>query len=654
MKCPRCGHWNKASFPHCFKCGEPLTEKSEKAPEWQEKFDAPPPKKTRVVFDDTVQPVEDITATKAPEPDPLIRRRRHKQAEPVAADVLADEMASLKERRARGSAYLQELRQNAADQGIAPSVSGVSVRRSGGIYTDVPDNPDETVQVAPDANELDDLPEAYEDIPRPRTLLEDSPLRASGYMQDDDPYAMYDSDLPPAYNAQPILAPYTKKGKRSRRVRGPMLIAYGFVGLLVLAIIAFGVYAVMSFVVPEVVTQRGTLAKLEDVEITPIDMDGLAGHRVRIAGEEGTVIYIGELGKSYVVVGGVATIELADHVFYDMIEPLDKNMETMEVVLSPTVSRHGTETRMEAIKYMIDIPLSPITLVAPSVPENDRRLEVSASMYSIKLEVEPNSKVIINGNDISDTVKENGELTYNVPVRAIGNNIVAITVRAPFCREDTMNVTLYRAPMDITLELNADTAMDTSYETLTIYGTTEIGATIALDSPGEVVSLDPQTGKFSVSAKMGKVGTNKVIIRASYEGRADATLVHEVYYLPPADTYTRKAWALNASDYSELMNNIALRIEKTQIYLCEGTIVQEISKNPQLVIMNTGTEAKQQLVLLQNATIGKVWEEGKKYSVYADVDGVYNNMPRMMGRYSYVVAPAATTSPDATSTSDSN
>lgn len=639
MKCPRCGYWNKPSFPHCFKCGEPLSQGAGTAADWRKQFEAPPPEKKRIVFDDTVAPVEDVSAEEAPAPPPIIKRagRRSKQGAAASPDRLATEMSSLKERRERGNAYLQEFRQKAADKGIAPSGAGVSVRRSGGFYTDIPDNPDETVQIIETEYDEDGLPVSPAGAPAPRQRY--TPPRREREPADPDlgvnPFAEYDSDMPPAYDAQPVIAPYQGKKRRFRRVRGPMLLAYCTVGILVLALIAFGVYATYTFIIPEATLRRAAVEKLENVKITPITMeDGLAGHRIEVAGEEGTLIYIGEQRKSYVVVGGVATIEIADHTFYDMIEPLDQSMETMEVTLSPSVLRNSTETRMEAIRYTIDIPLSEIKLVRPEIQE----IEVNASMYNMELEVTPGSRVIANGIDISDTVKENGRVSYNPPVRAIGDNVIVVTVRAPYCRENTMKIVLYRKPMEITLELDAATVMSTSSKELTIYGTTQIDATVSIDSPasGIDVSEVPTNGKFNVTAKMTRVGINKVIIRASMEGKEDAMIEHEVYYLPPADEYTRKAWALAASDYSELMNNIALRIENAQIYLCLGTIVRSVSTNPQLVIMNTGTEEKEQLVLLENGTTdNSFWEVGKKYRIFADVSGVYNNMPRLMGRYSY-------------------
>lgn len=633
MKCPRCGHWNKPSFPRCFQCGEPLNPRQAKKPDWRDTFERPQTEKKRVVYDDTELPVEDLMS----EEDERQRK---------SDETLASEMTRLKDRRARGSVYLQELRQSATEQGMAPTPRGVTVTtRRGGFFSDLPDDPEQTLQLPPEpaAGRRSRTTAAANDFysdATANTLYNASALASQttrNYaVQPQDAYTTYDSDLPPAFDTPgPIIPP--DKRHRSTRIRGPMLVAYVIVGIVLLALAIFLGYAVTSAIVPTLTTSLGATEKLDNVDIeTFTTEDGLAAHRLRIPGEEGTQVYIAELLKSFVVVGGYATVEAPDYVFYETIDPLD--FATMDVSLTPTLVRNGVETRMESIRYTINIPESQITLISPET----ERVTVSASIYSMRFTVLPNSRVIINGQDVSDTVNEEGLVVYNPSVQAIGDNLMAITVRAPYHREKMLNVIIYRAPMEIPLELNAATLMNTSDEDLTINATTQLGANITIETPTfEIHTEDLEsTGKFSFVAQMTRVGNNTIRIRASYPGKADSVLEHVVYYLPPPEVYTRKAWALNSSDYSELLNNIALRIQNAQIYLCSGTIKEILSNKPQLVIMDVGTDGKEALVMIENLAVDEMrksvtWTEGESYRVYADVSGVYNNMPRFIGRYSY-------------------
>ena len=62
-------------------------------------------------------------------------------------------------------------------------------------------------------------------------------------------------------------------------------------------------------------------------------LEDLSAHRIQIPGENGTSIYIKELHKSYPVEDGYATVEVADHTWYDTLEGITD--ETMEVTLTP-------------------------------------------------------------------------------------------------------------------------------------------------------------------------------------------------------------------------------------------------------------------------------------------------------------------------------
>lgn len=643
MKCPRCGHWNKPSFPRCFKCGEPLSGRADRNPGWRAQFEEPPKAKKRVVYDDTVAPVEDLVP-----PDPPPRRAAKKPPE-----GLATEMTRLKDRRARGTVYLEEFRKNAAEQGIVPSGAGVSVRRSG--YT-IPDDPSVTVGGAmPDDAAYDVYDAMYDEAANSPDMQQPPPQAAKprqrrknapasyhmepAFTQADgtfNPYAIYDADLPPAPDAPGPIAPH--KPKR-RRIRGPILIAYLLVGVLVLALVSFVGYIVASYVLPTLATQGSSTDKVENYQMEQVTNDGLAAHRFKVAGDEGAQVYVVQMNKSYVVVDGYATFDVPDHVYYDTIDPLDQDTAYMDVELSMSMIKNNTQTRLEPIKYTIHIPETTVDLVAPESTE----MVVNTSIYTIRMQVPPNSTVLINGNNESDKLDDEGLIRHNVSVQAIGNNVVSIIVRAPYCREKIISLTFYREPTEIPLELDPATLTNTTDEQLTIYGTTSPEATVTVESAyfelNTMLGSDTNgnayfDGRFYVKAKMTRVGNNTVKIIASMPDKQDAILEHIVYYLPTADVYTPKAWALNASDYTELMNNINMRIQVAQIYLCQGTIKEILSENPQLAIMDTGKDGREQLVMLQNTTTKK-WEAGKKYRVYADVSGVYTSMPRLMGRYSY-------------------
>lgn len=617
MKCPRCGHWNQPSFPRCFQCGAPLQPSTEGGSGWRKQFSQPQKDKIRILYDDAdAQPtMEEFVAA---------------GDEAQKKESLSEEMIHLHDRRARGEKYLETYREalneQEAEKNGEPSVR---VYHAGQVFgkDPVPD------QEHPDAQERDKMM-AGRVGPEGRYAAEEadsdgfSPLPGEDedYDDYDDPYnELYDDSLPPT---GPAVSKAHRRKKRTHR-RKPVLIAVWLVRGLVLCAVGFFIWQ-GSTILRTYLQTSATSGKNVDALIEACEIDGQPGHRITIPAEEGTQCYIGELTKSYVAVNGVITIQVADYVFYEDIEHLEA--ETMTVELTPTMIYMGNEERMAPITYEIDIPATTLMLISPE----STWMEVTTSIYNVRLQVDPGSSVVINGVDVSDTVSDDGVVDYNPAVQAIGDNIVSITARAPYARESRLVITLYREPMSIPIELSADVLSETSDKEMTINATTRVGATITMDTPYQSIddSQLNETGKFTVVALMSHVGYNDITIRASYPGLEDSTLTHRVYYLPTADVYTPMAWALTSADYSELLNNIALRVENAQVYLCEGTITQIISEKPQLAIMDTGKEGSEQLVMLQNET-ATTWELGKRYRVYADVCGLYGTMPKFMARYTY-------------------
>lgn len=608
MKCPRCGHWNKPSFPRCFQCGEPLNAGAQKEPSWKDKFESPRAGKVRVVYDEDEEPV---APPKAPGDEPL-----------------GSEVNRLKDRRARGEEYLKEFMKETAKRGITPTGSRVSGSRARKPYADSLDNPDETLYSPPE------MRERIRKQPKPDTIPTGRMDTFDEVFPDDDAWEALPeqtADIPPEYD-EPLPLPPSRfrKRRRRRRMSLPLRIAVGLVALLLLSTLAFGGWQLVAFL-RDSINRRAVPAEARaDVVIEETEVSGHPGHIVRIKGEEGTRVYIQELKKSFVVVGGEAAVIAADHVFYDHLDNLEA--EQMTVTLTPTMISSGAETRLTPISYVIDIPLSPVELISPE----SNYLTVSTSIYGMRLRVEANSEVIINGIDVSDTVDDHGIVTHNPPVRAIGENVVSISVRAPYCRENNLIVTLYREPTEIPLELAADTLLATDDETMTFYATTEVGASVSVETPHQDMDTKKlaTTGEFSFVAKMEHVGYNTIRIRSQVPGKRDSVLEHTVYYLPPPNIYTTKAWTFKPEDYLELLNNIAFRTKNAQIYRLVGRITEILSQNPQLAIMDTGTGGAEQLVLLENES-KTTWVVGMTYRVYADVSGMYGTIPRLIGRYTY-------------------
>ncbi|MEG1470967.1 MAG: hypothetical protein RSD76_00845 [Clostridia bacterium] len=631
MKCPNCGKWNQANMPHCIFCGEELPNDAygvEGVPAWQLELHDKDQAKSYMRVDDYGQ-----VETKD---DPR--------------DTLADEMVELKSRKIAGEQKQRSLREEAARRGVAPS--GRSVRTTSNrstFFSAYDDNPDTTLRpVAPELVEEGEVeegarlvyPEKYRDS---TSADKEDDLYGYGNTRrivniqkpgEDEP--IYDgyhdtSEYLPTYaNQDEYENSLRMRGvvtHRPRRNTGRRLLK----ALLVVGCLALAGWLMVAFVIPMLSASKND-QELKST-VTPTIRDDLSAHTVTIPGEDGQRVTIRELRTSAIVTGGIATFDILDHIWYDNYE--DYLQDSMTVTLTPfIISDTGKQHPLETISYDIDIPLSPIELSKPDKPYQ----VVSTAMYNIIFYVREGSTVFINGENYSDLVNtEGGKVSYNATVQPIGENNFDIVVRSQYCRENTTTLTLFREKQDIPLDLASDIASTSSDKnaTMTVRATTLPGAVVKVLSP--YVDLDitntAMDGSFSFKAKFDKIGNNTIVITVDYPGKQTTRVEHVVYYVPNIDVYSRKAWDLQL-EYTDLMDNLDMRKNKSQIYLIKGKITAIETTKPQRAFINVGTEESPLMAYVENSS-RTTWVEGESYRLYGDAYGMYDRKPWLIVRYTY-------------------
>lgn len=590
MKCPQCGQWNRASLPHCMKCGAPLETENADFPSWKATLRDDQKGKEYIRVDEEGQ------ASSAPD----------------SRDALAEEMAELKKRKAQGSRVQRQMRQESARRGTAPSSMTIRTHASVDTFWRMEDDPRTTVRVKRSTSQPEEDSQARE----VNQAWQDQRAYGDVWQQQE----MYGSwQLPQTTQ-------FT--GKLPSRARGLRHIVRILVIVLVLGLLGLTAFFGYSYF-----KSRADAAREQNKpSVTASIKDDLAAHTILIPGTDGQQIYIKELHTSYVVTGGFATVQVADHTWYDEIT--DYVSETMDVTLTPYVKTTGGQQKpMDPITYQISIPLSPITLNTP----DGLRTEVATAMYSMSFTVRPGSTVYVNDENVSDTVdSEDGDFTYNATVQPVGDNNFVVRVRSQYCRENVMTVTLYREPQEIPLDLSADTYGSTNSKAVEITATTLPGAEVEVLTPHTDLNITnlETTGTFSFYALFDHYGDNTITITSSYPGKKTSTVEYTMYYIPNQDEYTPKAWPLHADGYSELLSNNVFRTEKSQIYLVEGAIAEIVSVKPQMAIVYTSEDGQSQPVLVENFS-KTTWVLGESYRIYADANGTYSSMPRLSARYTY-------------------
>lgn len=347
--------------------------------------------------------------------------------------------------------------------------------------------------------------------------------------------------------------------------------------------------------------------------------DGRLGHSVVFYGEDGDQIFLPEMQKSLSISGGVARVTIADA---DWFTGDVTDLESANVRLSPVlVDEKGARTALPAVEFSVDVPDSPLTIISPA----SDNLSVVTALYPLELQVVPGSTVLVNGEDVTDTVDRNGLLSQSVNVYPVGNNAYTIIVRTDRHHETRREITIYRENFDIDFELDTTVQHISSNENMSITGKIEPGASIVVETSyiEESLSVDPETGKFAFIAQLPTLGDNTVRFRATMEGREDAVVSLTVEYRPTLAKYSSMAWKM---DYSGLRR--MYEQWNGQVFKCVGPIIDVMKEgNTTYFIIDVGTEGTQELLVLENKSSTTSPLLGTSYTAYAHVSGrqMYNN-----------------------------
>ena len=623
MKCPQCGKWNQSNLPHCIYCAQPLSNDSKaenNTPTWQSELrDGTKPKAYIRIAEDGV---EDINI------DPR--------------EQLAHEMANLKSRKNSGARVHEQLRQRSNEQHFSTKHSVRTTSNQSTFFNPLSENQRNGQETQ--THENGNLKSSEQSTPQENEAHYHNIYSDSHYEYGSSKRfsVSEDENIYDGYHDSSVYYPHYSDHRafensvrmntlRKSKKESSFSLKKFFVVILVLILLVGGGWCAYTFFLQDFFneSQENEL----DISIIPGIREDLAAHTIMIPGVEGQRITLRELRTSAIVVGGFATFDIMDHIWYDnLTDVLDENMT---VTLTPyAVSDTGKQEALPKISYTIDIPLSPIDLGKPDKPYQ----VVSTSLYNIVFYVREGSKVYVNGDDYSDMVNtEDGKVSFNVTVQPIGENIFTIEVHSQYCRKNEIQLTLYREKQEIPLDLASDIASSSSHEsrTMLVEATTLPGAVVKVLSPYtdlNITNVDVD-GSFSFRAKFDKIGNNSIVITADYPGKNTTRVEHIVNYVPNIDIYSRKAWDIK-TQYTDLMDNIDLRKKNSQIYVMMGTISSIETTKPQRAYINVGTEENPIEVYIENSSRTQ-WEEGKYYRLYGDAFGMYNNMPWLVVRYTY-------------------
>lgn len=409
-------------------------------------------------------------------------------------------------------------------------------------------------------------------------------------------------------------------------LRGTLIVLLWMISLF---IIGYGAYKAYYWRQPAKTESMYAAGMLPTPTVEAVELsDGRMGHVVVFYGDDGDMIYIEELKRSYLVVGGEARVEIADSYWF---ENASEEVESAEIALASIQTfADGGKRVLPIVSFDVQVPVSPLTIISPGEDEEP----ILSGEYQLVFQVVPGSTVLVDGLDVTDLVSSLGEVSVNVAVYPQGDNPVSILVKTEHHRETRADVVLYRQPMEIDLELSANTKKTSVLEAMNISGSVDAAATVSVDTPYLEGSLvQDEDGDFSFTATFDHIGYNTVRFRAKQEGKQDSIISFDVYYLPTLNVYSRSAWAM---DYTQLTR--CWDIWAGRIFKCEGTVEAVLSYDPQMLVLDVSEDQSGDYLIVENLSGLSVLESGGKYVFYADVSGEREEYmgkvyPLMNGRY---------------------
>lgn len=340
-------------------------------------------------------------------------------------------------------------------------------------------------------------------------------------------------------------------------------------------------------------------------------------------GAPGDSIYISATDHYYEFTEDTLTLFLYKEDLFEAARVFEKSTET--VYLSPSYVTGDKKYPITVSPLTLDIPQAALTVISP---EQDTQ-EVFQDSYNIKLKVTPESKVVINGLNLSDRVDRFGQLIYAVNISPDTVNPFEISVTAPYAIAQTRTVTISRSALPVVLSLDKGNPSKVTSDTVTITGSTEAGAVISSNLPIVSQEFNALYNSFTVILQLDAYGSYPVEIIATHPAKGVSKLVTNVLYWPDEDTYTRKARVYE----SMLSQNPSAY--KGIIFLFKEVTVQEVlGDNPTLFTVNMGTEEAPEILLFEYLGT-KTIEEGDIIKIFADVEGPEDGMAKLNARFIY-------------------
>lgn len=380
----------------------------------------------------------------------------------------------------------------------------------------------------------------------------------------------------------------TKKEKEKKPPKSPVV-------RCLIWILIFAVILVSGFFINKIITYRfvtwerffssifgGGQADFytEPAEVTKTTTeDGLPAHEFKVKGESPNVLLVKDDNRRKVsFVDGVATVVIPDSFWI----PENPTKDQLVITVTPqlaVIDEKGFESHVEVESFTVDVPESPVIVNYPETVDSDK---TSDEQVTLSFVIPENSKVTMNGTDITDTVQEDGTLEYTADVE-MGDNTFDFQVTTPYSQPFERKFVIKRTLPFIEGSFTSNIPSRTESNRITVTGKVEPGATLTTSAALEgSINLNTTTGEFSFVAKLDTYGMHDLTVVAHQEGREDTPIEAKIERIPNSNAYAKSA---TKPDYSVVTADPNSYVGVP--YIFTGTI-QKIEEN--IVTLDIGMQ----------------------------------------------------------------
>lgn len=420
--------------------------------------------------------------------------------------------------------------------------------------------------------------------------------------------------------------PLRRYKKPERKTGALKKVLKAIVSILLISLIVFLGYVGYVELIQKTAANKPPVMEIDvDYWVEEIQLDGKTGRKISVKSSLGEQVKL--MDKVAAITGGKAEIILMDNEFD--INDFEQSDGYLQVILPLTVMADGYPSRTEEVRFEIPVRYAPLEFVSPA----DKEAVVEGSTYQLMLKVLPGSKIIIDGNNYSHVVDEEGLLTLQLELPDQPEIRYEIHVSADGYEDTYEEVVFKRKQMEFALSIDQEIPIQASENTwVEITGITHPEAKLSANlEVRDDVTVDSETGNFAMHVKAPSKGYTPLILTAELEGKEDSVLEAVIHRPVSEYEYTHSAWAFdynNLKTYPDLHNGVA--------FVFSGTVNKvESTGLKTILLVDTASQGQsEQLVHVEYwGTISA--SPGQKVRIFGNRWGNKGDYPFVIASYVY-------------------